>query len=110
MAFGTLTCGPTTRSIGSIYLYRQDTGNDGAVDSYLPTVVDKLEEGVCLKEELGDDEVGPGVYLLLEMAQVLGIGRAFWVASRVTCMQVERGKYNFEGKAMLCEAQFSTIK
>lgn len=42
------------------------TRNDGAGDSNGPAVVDELFEGRSLEEELGDDEVGPGINFLLE--------------------------------------------
>jgi hypothetical protein len=43
----------------------------------------ELEEGLGLEEELGDDEVCPGLHLLLQVPQVLLVVRAVRVPVRV---------------------------
>lgn len=47
-----------------------DTGDDGAVDACLATLTDPVQKLGDIKEQLGDNEVGTGVDLLLEELQV----------------------------------------
>ena len=54
-------------------LLRRDgfqSGDDGNVDAGVPTEFDKAEEAVVVEEHLGDDVVGSGLHLLLEVMYV----------------------------------------
>ena len=54
-----------------VCLYGEDAGDDGAGDPLSSTVRHKLPEGGHGEEELGDDEVRPGLDLLLEVHEVI---------------------------------------
>ena len=67
------------------HLDGQNAGNDWTGDADGAAVVEEVDEGGSLEEELCDDEVSPSVHLLLQVTQILLIRRAVGVALRVTC-------------------------
>lgn len=73
-----------SRSSGASHLYRKDPRQDGAGDAYFCAGLHKTEEGVGLKEELGDDEVSTCGYFLLQVLQVLLKALCLGVAFGVT--------------------------
>ena len=68
-----------------VRLNGQNTRNDRAFDVELATVSDELEERTRAEEELRDDEIGAGVYLLFKVLQILLVARRVRVAVRVAC-------------------------
>mmetsp|Transcript_6656 Transcript_6656/g.13961 ORF Transcript_6656/g.13961 Transcript_6656/m.13961 type:complete len:375 (+) Transcript_6656:61-1185(+) len=48
-----------------------ETGHDRAVDAPIPAILDECGVNLRVEEHLGDDEVGPGVHLLLEVIHLL---------------------------------------
>ena len=59
---------------------RHHPGNDRALDPQVATVIGEAQEGVAVIEHLSDDEVGPGVALFFEKAQILSVALGFDVA------------------------------
>ena len=59
-----------------MYLYRHDSCYDRHSDTNATTVCVELEESFRFKEELCDDEVSTSIHLLLQMLDVLLVGRA----------------------------------
>lgn len=68
-----------------LYLDGEDARQDGAGDADGAAVGQELEEGVGPEEQLRDDEVRPGVHLLLQVAEVLLVALRLRVAGGVTC-------------------------
>ena len=58
-----------------MYLYRHDSCYDRHSDTNATTVRVKLEESFRFKEELCDDEISASIHLLLQVLDVLLIGR-----------------------------------
>ena len=56
-----------------MYRYGHYSRNNWARNPNSVAVMDKLDEHFRLKEQLGDDEVSPGIDLLFEMNEVLVI-------------------------------------
>lgn len=68
-----------------VRLNGQNTRNDRTLDVELAAVGDELQERTRAEEELRDDEIGAGVYLLFKVLQILLVARRVRVAVRVAC-------------------------
>lgn len=66
------------------HLYGEDAGQYGTGDADGPAVLEECEEGLSAEEELRDDEVCPGVHLLLQVTEVSSVALCLRVASGVT--------------------------
>ncbi len=73
------------------YLNREDSWENGAGDTNVPTVFDKFEEGFCPEEELGDNEVRTGIDLLLQVPEVIFVALRFWVTRGVAYNYISDG-------------------
>jgi len=74
---------PTKHNI-TVNLDWHHSWNDWTCDADFPAVVDKLDEHVHLKEELGYNEIRTSINLLFEMLQVLLIRWTVRMTSGIT--------------------------
>lgn len=70
---------PQTRYV----LYRHDARNDRDCDTIIGALLEPIEEGIAIVEELSDDEIGAQILLEFEIFEILccvcRIPVAFWI-------------------------------